>query len=365
VAEDIVDRIYEAAALPELWPDLLEALTQRLRAQGTVLFVVRTAGNQAITSPGAAELMKTYFERGYQYVDDRTRRLLARDEAAFLTDFDVFTDEEWAADPIIRDFWRPLGMGYGTATRIAMPTGETVILHAERMTKEGRFDRPTLDAMDRLRPHLARAALMSARLAFERMRGAVTALGMMGLPAAVLDRRGVLYLANDLFNDSVPAVFADLPSGLRLSAEDDDALLQQAIGAATGGTYAAPYSVPFRAREGRPPMIVHLLPVTGAANDVFTRAGAIVIVTPVTAGELPSAQMIQGLFDLTPAEARVARGVGEGATIAGIAATSGLAEATIRNQLREIFGKTGTHRQAELVGLLRGIVPPPRGEAAG
>jgi DNA-binding CsgD family transcriptional regulator len=97
------------------------------------------------------------------------------------------------------------------------------------------------------------------------------------------------------------------------------------------------------------------------AQDVFSRSGAIMIVTPVTMGEVSSAQLIQGLFDLTPAEARVARAIGNGETIAAIAAGHQVAEPTVRNQLREIFAKTGVHRQAELVGLLRGIPPMPGG----
>ena len=84
------------------------------------------------------------------------------------------------------------------------------------------------------------------------------------------------------------------------------------------------------------------------------------IVTPVAVGSVPSVELIQGLFDLTPGEARVAKAIGRGDTIADIATGNGVAQSTVRNQLREIFMKTGVHRQAELVGLLHGISPPVR-----
>jgi DNA-binding CsgD family transcriptional regulator len=105
-------------------------------------------------------------------------------------------------------------------------------------------------------------------------------------------------------------------------------------------------------------MILHLVPVRGAAQDVFSRASVVVFVTPVVVAEVPTAEVIQGLFDLTPTEARVARALGRGETVAEIATGNGVAQPTVRNQIREIFAKTGVNRQADLVGLLRGIRGP-------
>lgn len=343
--------------MPELWEPLLSTISDMMRAEGALLFVARASSGQVVVSPKIRDLANGYFERGYQYTDERTRRLFERGEAGFLTDLDVFTYDEWLHDPIRKAYWEPVGLGWGIATQIGLPSGENIIIHAERLEKIGPFDKVETATMNALRPHLARAALMSARLAFEKTKAAMMALEMVGLPAAALDRHGVLYLANGLFNQMVPAVFVDLPSGMRVSETSVNVALTSAIEAAVSGRYSTPYSVPLPAREGRPPMIVHLLPVMGAANDVFSRSGAIMIVTPVTMGDVASAQLIQGLFDLTPAEARVARAIGKGETIATIAAGSQVAEPTVRNQLREIFSKIGVHRQAELVGLLRGLPP--------
>jgi DNA-binding CsgD family transcriptional regulator len=105
-------------------------------------------------------------------------------------------------------------------------------------------------------------------------------------------------------------------------------------------------------------MIVHVLPIKGLARDVFSRASVVVLVTPVVIADVPTAEVIQGLFDLTPTEARVARALGRGETVAEIAASNRVAQPTVRNQIREIFSKTGVNRQADLVGLLRGIRGP-------
>ena len=59
-------------------------------------------------------------------------------------------------------------------------------------------------------------------------------------------------------------------------------------------------------------------------------------------------------FMLTPAEVQIALGIAEGNTLTAIAKMRGVAISTVRGQLKSVFVKTGTHRQAELVGLLVG-----------
>ena len=64
-------------------------------------------------------------------------------------------------------------------------------------------------------------------------------------------------------------------------------------------------------------MIAHVVPIRGSARDTFSRCAAMLMLTPVTRPEAPSADLIRSLFDLTPAEARVARGLAAGQTVKG------------------------------------------------
>jgi DNA-binding CsgD family transcriptional regulator len=63
---------------------------------------------------------------------------------------------------------------------------------------------------------------------------------------------------------------------------------------------------------------------------------------------------LRSRFMLTPAEVQIALGIAEGRTLAAIAKMRGVAVSTARGQLKSVFAKTGTHRQAELVALLAG-----------
>ena len=64
---------------------------------------------------------------------------------------------------------------------------------------------------------------------------------------------------------------------------------------------------------------------------------------------------MRSLFDLTPSEARVARGLAVGETLEEIASAGGVAITTVRSQLRQVLEKTGCTRQAEVVSLLANV----------
>jgi DNA-binding CsgD family transcriptional regulator len=355
--EDLLDKIYEAGAIPELWPDILEEFGRLGDTSGGLLFTVRGDQVHWTASQGIHDICAGYFGAGYPGRDDRTARLLALNHPGFVVDLDVFTLREWEADPIRREYFAPRGFGWGIATAINVPNGDLLIFHGERKLELGPVGQDAVARLDRLRPHLARAALLSTRVAFERVVGAVAALEIVGIPAAVLDHRGQAIATNRILDELTPAIVLSRPSRLALADATADVLLAATMETLKDGLLGAPQSIPVPATETHPPMVVHVHPIRGQARDIFTSASAIILITPVASRDLPSANVIQGLFDLTPAEARVARALGAGITINELSTTSGASIATIRNQVRSVFAKTGMHRQAELVGLLQGLSP--------
>jgi DNA-binding CsgD family transcriptional regulator len=85
----------------------------------------------------------------------------------------------------------------------------------------------------------------------------------------------------------------------------------------------------------------------------------VLALTPVTLPQAPPVELVQSLFDLTPAEARVARDLTTGQTVEEIATSGSVSIATVRSQVRGIMEKIGCRRQAEVVALLSGIAVPP------
>jgi DNA-binding CsgD family transcriptional regulator len=68
-------------------------------------------------------------------------------------------------------------------------------------------------------------------------------------------------------------------------------------------------------------------------------------------------------YGLTKAEARLASNLADGASLPSMAQAFDVKLTTIRSQLQQVFAKTGTSRQAELVALLlsHGYVSENRG----
>jgi DNA-binding CsgD family transcriptional regulator len=105
--------------------------------------------------------------------------------------------------------------------------------------------------------------------------------------------------------------------------------------------------------SGGEPARVHVLPLmTGYARSRLAHgASAALFITAKGNIEALSAEAIAALFDLSPAETRVLERLIAGRTPAEIADDLGSALATVRTHLSNIFSKTGTTRQADLIRL--------------
>ena len=356
----LIDGIYEAAIVPEGWSRVLQDTARMAGCREALLATVLDNEARLIaSSPVFGEAYEDVLRRIPFGINERAQRLLVHGRHGFITDEDVFSRDEIAQEPIYRDILIPAGYGSGVATAIAAPSGDVTIVHCERSFSEGTVDAGGIAALDRLRSHFARAGLLGRRLAMERARAASQALELMGLPAAVLGLRGEVVDANALFQDLMPGVFQDRTARLAVAHAPADEMLAAAIAALSRPDHPQPVrSLPIPARRGEAPMVLHLSPVRGRARDVFSFASAIVVATPVTAGAGPAAGLIGGLFDLTPAEARLAAAIAGGHTPREAAQRLGVTEATARTTLKRILAKTGSRRQADLVGLLKSAAPP-------
>src|SRR6201999_995374 len=120
----------------------------------------------------------------------------------------------------------------------------------------------------------------------------------------------------------------------------------------------APNVRSFPVRHADSAMVAHVVPIRGSARDIFSRCAAMLMLTPVTRPEAPPVELIRSLFDLPPAEARVARGLAGGQTVKGMAADSGTSANTVRTHVNAVLTKTGYSRQSDVVALLNGLRPP-------
>ncbi|MBR0993232.1 LuxR family transcriptional regulator [Bradyrhizobium japonicum] len=352
--DHLIDRICEAGLMPSLWPEVLSEIGIAIGGNGGLLFAVRDGYISAVNSDNFNETMPLFLREGWSERDPLLPRAAALNYAGFLNDGDLLSEEEIATDEVYCNFYRRHGIGYRAGTIIPIPSGDSIAIVMPRHQDNGPVPREVVSFLDDLRPHMARAALTANRLGFERARAQTDALQAIGLPGAVLRERGRLLAANGLFEALMPSLFHDRAERLTLTDAAADELFLAAVGTPLAGNSRIVRSVAIAAAVDRVPMVLHVIPVRGLARDIFTQAAFMVVVTPVDRGAVPSAEVLQGLFDLTPAEAQVARGVARAETIDALAATIGVTRETVRTQLKAVLAKTGLSRQQELVSLLAG-----------
>lgn len=334
-------------------------MAQIVEARGCVLFTTNPNWNimRWTASAGLQEAFGTFISEGWFMRDPRLARFRAARHAGFLADADLVPAEELARDEGFWGFRRPRGLGGGAGTALPLPTGDSIGFGVERDVARGPVEPAYVHLLDELRPHLARSALMSARLQLERARAAAETLALIGLPALVFNNGGKVIAANSLIEELTDRIRWLARDRVSLTDAGADAIFRQAIATLDVNETAPPRSFAVRGVDASPVMVAHVIPVRGAARDVFAFCAGLLVLTPVTLPDAPPVELIQSLFDLTPAEARVARNLTAGDSLEDIAAASGLSRNTVRSQLRGALEKTGSRRQAELVALLGGIAP--------
>jgi DNA-binding CsgD family transcriptional regulator len=177
--------------------------------------------------------------------------------------------------------------------------------------------------------------------------------GLIGQPAAVLNASGEVLAANALFAALVPDTVRGMRGRPRFADADADRQIEDALvrrKMRSAGAHVRPIAV--RGHGGRPPAIVQLIALPDGAEDVLAGSAGILAVTPVQQRPAPSPHILEQLFGLSRAEARVASGLAGRRTIAAMADAFGVSRETIRSQVKTVLVKTGMQRQLDLAVLL-------------
>jgi len=361
MTQDLVDCIYECAFAPELWPDVFDSLASIADARGGFLFTANSSVRNWTASASLRDGMGRFVGEGLFARTSRPMRAISARHAGFLRELDVYTEHELAADPIYTELLWPAGLGWCAATAIPAPTGDVLFLSLERERARGPVETAAIETLDALRPHLARSALMSARLQLERAQTAAETLALIGMPALVFDAHGRVLAANGLIEVLTDAVRWRAQNRVSLSDPQADRLFRQAIETIEIEGAASSRSFAIRAADSSAALVAHVVPLRRTARDLIVRCTGVLVISPVTLPQAPPVELVQSLFDLTAAEARVARSLTAGQTVEEIAAGSGVSPNTVRTQVRGVLEKTGSRRQADAIALLGGIATPQMG----
>jgi len=350
---EIVDELYEAAFIPEKWSAALARITDMAASKGGALFVFADGEPNRGKAIAPLQALMDEVLADVRLSTAATRMSTIR--PASFVDVDSFMTPAEIRDDPIRIRLRALGLGAHACTAIPLPSGEIAMFVFQRGHEDGNYSEEHFAILDRLRPDMARASLAAARLGLKRARGAVDALAMIGLPAAVLAANGRVKVTNALF-DREGALFVPTAFGrVALANPESNRLLQLAL-QASSGTHVS-RSIPLQ-NEATSALVVHVLPLKRDAHDLFSGGDLLIVATTISASALvPTPTILTGLFDLTPAEVGLATALAKGLSLTAAAVEAGLQVSTVRTYLSRIFRKTGTNQQSQLVALLKSAHP--------
>lgn len=349
LGDDIVDRIYLAAAEPERWPHTMEEVALAAGARGANLIRSTNDSIQLVSSPAIREVTEQFAREGWNAQNSRVGRLLTRsDHPGFLTDSHLHSKKELETLPIYAGFLNPHGVSAGAATIIQGAADEGLILAVEAFPDHA-ASRRAVRHLNRLRPHLARAVALSSQIGLMQARSALEAFECVSMSLAILEGSGGVLGATRRFQESADGLLA---SGPKLRALDpiSDSRMSEALLMLQGKSVGA--SIALRDSNGHGAAVLHLIPAPVKSTLLFSKIAGYALLAKPTSEMLPSADVICALFDLTPAEARLARAIAEGMSPQEIANQSRTSLQTVRTQLKSVFKKTSVNRQAELAALL-------------
>ena len=111
--------------------------------------------------------------------------------------------------------------------------------------------------------------------------------------------------------------------------------------------------------SGRRPFTVVLAPLLKGRTDSTLRdAVAMLYVSDLERGSVRRADSLRTLYGLTEAEGELVNLLCEGLSLDEAARHRGVTVNTARSQLKQVFSKTSTSRQSELVRLVLVGIPP-------
>lgn len=330
---------------------------------------LRQAGVRTSDVPYTAsmeDLTKVYFKEGWHLRDIRVPRVQSlfassHPTALAFCDSDMFSYDEmrhlFRKNAYFNDFLRQGNLKWGGWIRFPV-MGQPWLVAFQRTDAQGPFERDDMLRLSPLAQALTEVADLSAAVGRSVLTGVLDGLHLVQMPALALDRNGLVLGINAGADAVFDSEFRVRNSRLVIRDGKARQTLERMTSDVVGGgdfrrgSKNQVGSTIVARRETKKPILMKLLPVHGAASAPFLGAKFIITLTDLEAARLPSLETISEAFSLTGAEAKVALMIAAGSSPERIAGELQVSRETVRNQIKAIFRKTGTHRQSELAVLV-------------
>ena len=265
-------------------------------------------------------------------------------------------------DTKLSQFLGPRQFHYGMGAAFQAVGAGPSLMVVLREKAKGPYGDPDLELLRALLPHLKQALKLYGRIAAleTTRRGLADSLDRISTGLLILDASGRV-----LFVNRAAEQITRQDDGLRITRDglatalpgESAALRRLVAGAAltTNGNGSGAGGELLLSRPSlRRPLAVAVSPLP---KDEFlpslpdVPAVAVFVSDPEAAGESDAA-LLARLYSLTPAESRLTAALMSGGDLREVSGALGVSYHTVRAQMKSVFSKTGTRRQAEFVQLL-------------
>lgn len=363
---DLIGSIYDSALDAAVWPSLLQRVAEYMDSKAAVFRVSDVVSDQVYTgyTHGHEDYYLNSYREHYIHSDPYRPALKAYPAGVFYPGQHAFPYSEIRKNEMYNDLLLANGLEYtlgGFAMRDCALAYQVIV---QRGGLIGDFTETEILKFNRLIPHFQRAFKINQHLGELVHQGQklVCSLDQLSTGVLLCDEAGsVCYL-----NQKAEAIVSGR-SGLELVAgkleakdKNDCAKLKKIIRDAVGSPLdketksgAAMTLQPVAIDER--PLAILVAPLNLQNQQIpflAKRACAIVFVGTPAHAAVVDARVVGMLYGLTDAEARLATELARGKSLDEICAFYGISCHTGRSQLKSIFCKTRTRRQAELVNLI-------------
>jgi len=366
---DTIGAVYDCALDPQRWPATCRKIADLCEstAGGICVHDTRHVQNDQLFVFG---YQQEFLEKlGQHYAQSP---MAASDVVANIGDVSALSMERY--ELFESRFFREVLEPFGLRDIIWFPAlrtgGRTASMHASRSEKAPHYQEREISLFKLLSPHVCRVLAISDALDIRAVRSEMLERTLDGLIAGVFltarDGRVVymnaaaerqvrtgnsLRIVNNRMSAADPATRAALSKAIDEAARDDT---DKDVGE---------YSLAIPDVDGGPGCVATFLPVDrGQRRDVvapFAASVAVFTKDPVQAPLMPG-EAFARLYGLTGGELRVLLALAQGLGGKEAADMLGISEPTVRTHLKNIFSKTDTPRQADLLRLLQNATPPVR-----
>ncbi len=353
--DDLVLSLFQDIASAQPWKAFLDALCTALGACSASL-VLRPPSQgdrgELFDVNTVRPLVEVYRSRSYE--DDPFADL---SEGVACTMYDLTDAVTLGETHYFRELLAPDRILDMLGLNVAFGDRHIGLFRVARRIGEPRFGLLERGLMARLYPHL-RCALTAydreRRHAIEN-RAYIRALDQLALGVVILDDRGEVLQFNETAKRLVDDhVFRIDDRRIRLVPDGEDAALQALVAAnlmEAGRTQTALNWLRIT-QLGEPRAHLLLKPIYDEGDEQTRPLGVAIYVATTDRAASVTPAACATMFGLSRAEAALLLELLSGGSILSASLALGVSESTARTQLRSMFVKTGTHRQADLVRLV-------------